>query len=117
MSMPNSSEAVATTARRSPALSAVLDGQAKLSGQAAMVGQHNTLAQSFLQMMGDAFTQPTGVHEDQSRPVGTNQLGYLVVDVAPHLVGREHAELFLRHLDREVELAAVSGIHSPHLAR
>ena len=67
------------------------------------MGQHRLFAEPFGELMGDQLRQPPGVDEDDGRAVGADEIGDAVVDLAPHLVGGDHAELVLRHLHGEVE--------------
>ena len=65
MSMPSSSEAVATTARSSPFFRRASASSRSAARKAAVMRQHGVFAQPFGQCMRDAFGQPPGVDEDQ----------------------------------------------------
>ena len=62
-SMPSSSEAVATSARRSPARSRDLDLVAAVLRQRPVVGGDDVVAQLLAQLVGEALGQPPGVDE------------------------------------------------------
>ena len=65
MSMPSSSEAVATSARISPALRRCLQAVAALLGEAAVVRADVLLADALREVEGDALGEAAGVHEDE----------------------------------------------------
>ena len=110
ISMPSSSEAVATTARSSPSLSRRLGFQAQGARQAAVVRQDGILAQALGQVVRHALGQAARVDEDQRGAILADQLGDAVVDLAPHFVGGDRAELVARHLDREIHGAAMAHV-------
>ncbi|MNZ61958.1 hypothetical protein D3C78_800640 [compost metagenome] len=69
------------------ALESLLGIQAKLLGQAAVVGGHGILAQALAQVPAQAFGQTSGVDEDQRGPVFPGEGGEAVVDQLPDIVG------------------------------
>ena len=84
--------------------------QAQLARQAAVVRQNGVLAEPLGQVMRDALGEPARVDEDQGGAVLADQLGDAVVDLAPHLVGGDRAELVARDLDRQIHRAAVADV-------
>ena len=69
------------------ALEPLLGIQAKLLGQAAMVGGHGVLAETFAQVAAQAFGQAPGVDENQRGPVFAGEGGEAVVHQFPDIVG------------------------------
>ena len=69
MSMPSSSEAVATTARSSPFFSRRFGVQAQRAREAAVVRQDGVLAQALAQVVRHALGQAARVDEDQGGAV------------------------------------------------
>ena len=57
-----------------------------------------------------ALGQAPRVHEDERRPVRADQRGDPVVDLAPHLLAGDRAELVDRHLDARSSRAPVAGV-------
>ena len=98
MSMPSSSEAVATTARSSPFFSRRFRVQAQLAGEAAVMRQDRVFAQALAQVVGHALGQAARVDEHQGGAVLADEVGHAVVDLAPHFGGRDRAELVLAAL-------------------
>ena len=78
------------------------------------MGQHGCPTESFGQMMRDPLGQSPRVDEHESRSVSAHQFRDPVVDVLPHLVRRDDAELRLRHVHRQVEVTAVTCVHDAH---
>ena len=107
MSMPSSSDAVATTALQLAALQPLFRRQPQLARQAAVMREHRVFAQPLGQMVRDALGQPPRVDEHQRRAVLVDQRGDAVVDLLPHLVRRDRPELVLRHFDRQIHRAAM----------
>ncbi len=60
--------------------------------------------------MRDAFGEAPAADEDERRLVGFDQRRQTVVDLVPHLVGRDGAQLIARDLNGEVHLAAVADV-------
>ncbi len=110
MSMPSSSEAVATTALSLPPFSRSSAIESQLAGKTAVVREHGIFAQPLAQMVCDAFRKATRVHEHQGRPVGLNQGRQPVVNLLPHLVRCDRPELVVRHLDRKIHRAAMTVV-------
>ena len=69
MSMPSSSDAVATTARSSPRLQPLLRVEPQRARQAAVMREHGVFAQPLGQMMRDALGEPARVDEHQRGPM------------------------------------------------
>ena len=110
ISIPSSSDAVATTARNSPFLSFCSASRRKRAGEAAVVRQHGVGAETLAQVVGHALRQAPRVDEDQGSAVRADQLGDAVVDLVPHLVGGHRAELVARHLDGQIHVAPVPHV-------
>ncbi len=113
MSIPSSSDAVATTARSSPLRSRRSDVEAHLAGQAAVMRHHEALAEALVERERHALAHAPRSDEDQRRAVLANLLRDAIVDLAPHLAARDRSELVGRHLDRELHRAAVADVDDP----
>ena len=83
---------------------------AELARKTPVVSQHGVGPQTLLQMMGHPLGEPTGVDEDEGRPMGLDELGHPVVDLRPHFVGGNDSEILLGHLDRDVELPVMTRV-------
>ena len=110
MSMPSSSEAVATSALSLPCLSRCSASRrcslARLPWCAADVLGADRLGQLARHPLG----HPAGIDEDQRGAMRLDQVGETSIDLLPHL-GRHHGfERSVRNLEREVARAAVAGI-------
>ena len=99
ISMPNSSDAVATTARSSPSLRRRSASRRSCARQAAMMRQDGVLAEALGQVMRHAFGEAARVDEDEGGAILANEFGGAVVDLAPHFVGGDGAQLVARDLD------------------
>ncbi len=110
MSIPSSSDAVATTARRSPFLSRFSVSKRMSLREAAVVRQHDALAQARREREGDLLAHPARAHEHERGLVREHERRHAVVDLAPHLAARDRTQLVARHLDRERHLAPVSDV-------
>ena len=113
MSMPSSSDAVATSARSDPALSRRSASSRRSFDEAAVVAGDGLLAQDLRELRGDALGHLARVHEHECRAVLAHQLGQAAVDLLPLLVGADGRERRRRHLDREVERPEAAGVHEP----
>ena len=110
MSMPSSSDAVATSALRSPARRRRLDPVAALLRQAAVVRGDDVVAEPLAELVREPLGQAPGVDEHERGAVLADQRGDAVEDVA-HLLGRrDRLELAVGQLEREVEVALVAGV-------
>ena len=110
MSMPSSSEAVATSARRSPARSRVSTRWRRSFDRLPWWAATTSSPRRSPELVGEPLRQPAGVHEHERGAVLGDELGDAVDDVA-HLLGRgDRLELALGQLEREVELALVAGV-------
>ena len=78
MSMPSSSDDVATQSETWPDLSRLLGVVAALLGQAAVMGHDRVLAQAVGHLPRHALDEATCVDEDQRGLVGLHQLGDVV---------------------------------------
>ena len=101
MSIPSSSDAVATTARSSPFFKRVLRFEARFARKTAVMRHHDALAQTLGQRERDALAHPARADEHQRRAVRANQLRDAVVDLGPHLVACDGPEFVARNFDGE----------------
>ncbi len=85
MSMPSSSEEVATSAFSSPRFSSLLGVEALLARQAAVVRGDLVFSQTIGQRARQALRQAPGVHEYQSGSMLVDQLHQPFVDLPPDL--------------------------------
>ena len=92
------------------ALQALLGQQARLPGQAAVVGGHLALAQPLAQLMGNAFDEAAGVDEDDRRPMGLHLGNDPLVDLVPQLVGRDRPQLLVWDVDGEVHRPPMADV-------
>ncbi|MNS87513.1 hypothetical protein D3C72_1214600 [compost metagenome] len=69
------------------ALESLFGVQAKLLGQAAMVGGYCVFAEAFAQVPAQAFGQASGVDENQCGAVFAGEGGEAVVDQLPDIIG------------------------------
>ena len=83
MSMPSSSEEVATSARSCAGLERVLDLDALLARERAVVRAHERLARQLVERAGEPLGQAAAVDEDQRRAVRADQLEQARVDRGP----------------------------------
>ena len=110
MSMPSSSDAVATIARQAARLQPALCVEPRLLREAAVMCRHRVLAEPLGEMTGHALGHPPSVDEDQRRPVRADQRGQPVVVLLPHLVRHHRFERRTRQLDRQIHRAAVTCV-------
>ena len=90
MSMPSSSDAVATSARSSPAFSRCSSAQAALLREAAVVRARRAPRRAArARLCATRSASAARVHEDERGAVLRDQLGDAVVDLAPLLVGSD----------------------------
>ena len=82
-------------------LEALLEVEAALLREAAVVGADVLLADALGEGEGDALGEAAGVDEDEGRAVLRDELGEAVVDVAPLLAGGDGLEVRGRDLDFE----------------
>ena len=87
MSMPSSSDAVATSARSSPARRRVSTRWRRSLREAAVVGGDDVVAEPLAELVGEALGQAPGVDEHERGAVLGDERGDAVEDVA-HLLGR-----------------------------
>ena len=109
MSMPSSSEAVATSARKCAALEALLGIEARFLGEAAVMRGDVGFAQPFRQMARQALGQAPRIDEHQGRAVLRDQLGEPVVDALPDLV-RHHRFEWCRRFERQIARTGMAGV-------
>ncbi len=87
MSMPSSSDEVATRHGRVARLERLLDLAARLAGERPVVGAGNRLVGELVQPQGEPFREPPAVHEDQRRAVRAHELEQLGIDRGPDRAG------------------------------
>ena len=112
MSIPSSSEAVATHTLTSPCFSFSSAASLVVRERLPWVGHHSLIPKPLGQLVGDALHHPAGVDEDQGRAVGTHQVGDVVQGLGPLLVGGNWAKLPGRQLYRQVQVASVARVHN-----
>ena len=83
MSMPSSSDEVATSAAQRAGLEQVLDLDALRPGDRAVVRADERLARQLVERAGQPLGEPPAVDEDQRRAVRANQLEQPRVDRRP----------------------------------
>jgi hypothetical protein len=83
MSMPSSSDEVATMAGRRPALRSSSTCEALLPAERAVVGAHELLARELVEGGGHALGQAAAVHEHERGAVGADQLEQAGMDGGP----------------------------------
>ncbi len=113
--MPSSSDAVATMSERSPAFEALLGVEAPSSRQASMMSSDALCAEPFRESEGHALDEAPRVHEHDRRAMLARQRRQAIVELGPLLVGRDSAELVLRHLDGEIDLATSACVDDARL--
>ena len=91
-------------------LQALLDAQASVTREAAVVRRHVLLAEPPAKVVRDALRHPARVREHERRAVFGDQLRQTVVDLAPLLVRGDGAEVGRRHFDPEIEVSAVADV-------
>ena len=99
MSMPSSSDAVATSAFSAPFFRRDLGVEALLLRQAAVVRGDGVVAEPVAEVARDALGHAARVDEDQRRAVLGDQLREAVVVLLPHLVRHHRLERRARDLD------------------
>ena len=99
MSMPSSSEAVATTTGYCAGFEFFFDLEASFARQTAVMRADFALAQTLGQLVRHAFDQTARVDEDQRRVVRLNLRHELIVDRGPDILADNRSELFIGHLD------------------
>ena len=94
-------------------LQLLLRVEAALSSEAAVVSQDRFVAEATPQVVGDALRQLSGADEHERGALLTNVPGELVVDLTPHLVGGDRAQLVSRDFDTELRLASMTDLDAP----
>ncbi len=110
MSMPSSSEAVATSTLSLPVAQPLLGVEALLLREAAVVRGDELGAEPLGQLVRHALGEPPRVHHDERRAVRLDQLDQALVDLLPDLVRHHRFERRARHFDGEVDLALVAAV-------
>ena len=117
MSMPSSSDAVATSTLQGAVLEPCLGVEPALLGQASMMRRHRIVAQALAQVAGQPLGEAPRVHEHERRPVFPDEAGEPLVILLPDL-GRHHRfERGARQLDGQIERAAVAFVDDRAIAR
>ena len=75
-----------------------------------MVRGHDVVAEAFAQLMRDPLGKPPGVDEHEGRPVLADVRGDAIEHVRHLLRAGDGFELAFGQLDREVEVALVTGV-------
>ena len=99
MSMPSSSEAVATSALSASGLSRISRVEPRLLRQAAVMGGDLVLAEPLAQMPRHPLGHPPRVDEHERRAVALDQRGQALVVFLPHLVRHDRVERGAGHLE------------------
>ena len=110
MSMPSSSDAVATSTLSSPRFSRCSAVQAQLLRHAAVVRHHVLGAEELGQVARRALGHAPRVDEHERRAVLLREVREALVDLLPHLGGHHRLERRRGHLERQVALADVAGV-------
>ena len=110
MSIPSSSEAVATSAFSSPARSRRLDPQAAVLREAPVVGGDHVVAEPLAQLVGQPLGQPAGVDEHDRGAVAGDLLGDPVEHVGHLRRGGDGLQLAVGQLEGDVERPPVARV-------
>ena len=110
MSMPSSSDAVATRTFRSPARSRDSSVSRRSFERLPWCAATAVLAHALGEQVGEPLGEAARVHEDQRGAVLGDVPGDAVEDLAPLLVRGDGLERGLRQLDRQVERAAMPEV-------
>ena len=92
MSMPNSSDDVATNARNSPCFSRFSASRRNFARKTSVMRRHFVLAQNSGQIGGDAFRHTPSIDKNKRRLMRLNQSRELFVNFHPDIVGHDSAE-------------------------
>src|SRR5690606_39369204 len=93
-----------------PGLQPLLRVQPVLARQAAVMRGDRVLAEALGEMARDTLALAAVVGEDQRRPVPGDELGELVVQLAPHLVGHHRLARRARPGEGAVPRAPAAGV-------
>ncbi len=125
MSMPSSSDEVATSARSAPAFSRSSISTRCGARDRAVVRAHQRLAGELVERAGQPLGEPAAVDEDQRRPVRANQLEQPRMDRRPDrrpriadrrraardvVRGRQPGHVLDRHFDRQLQRLLRAGV-------
>ena len=80
--------------RRSALIDSLAQQSAKIRAQQS---QLSSRPETVPQGMRNPLTQSACIHEDKRRPIGQNVPRHPIVDLTPHLAGRDGAEFIVRH--------------------
>ena len=89
-------------------LEALLRVEAELLGETSMMGGDGGHTETLLQIPGYSFSEPSRIHEDESRAVALDQRHQALVDFGPDLSGHHGFQRRARNLQPEVQLAEVA---------
>ena len=92
-------------------LELLLGREPELARHASVVRRHRPRPETVAEVMGDALSELAGVGEDERRPVLGGELHQPVVDLAPHLVGGDGAQVVLRRLERQLPPSEMADLH------
>ena len=110
MSMPSSSEAVATSALSSPRFSRCSAASLQLLGHAAVMGGDGGFAEAVGELARDAFGHPPRVDEHERRAVLGDEFGQARVDFRPHFVRHHRFERRTGNLEAQIALALMARV-------
>ena len=74
------------------------------------MGADLVFAQSFTQLMGDPLDEATRIDKDQRRPMGLHLGDNFLVDLGPHLMGSDGAELLVGKLNPQIHVPLVTHV-------
>ena len=110
MSIPSSSDAVATSARSWPSLSRCSRRRRRSLARLPWWLATCSSADAQRELVGDALGEAARVHEDERGAVLRDQLGDAVVDLRPLLLRGHRPQLRRRQLDGQLEVALVAEV-------
>ena len=111
MSMPSSSDAVATSASRSPGAQPGLDPVAPLLREAAVVRGDDVVAEPLAELVGEAFGEAARVRRTRAWcGAACTSSAMRSSTSAICSAERDRLELAVGQLEREVEVALVAGV-------
>ena len=111
-SIPNSSDAVATSTRIWPSFNFFSAASRSLRDRLPWCAATFSSPMRSPRLMRHPLRHAPRIHKHQSRAVLLHQLRQPVVNLIPHLIRRHRPERHRRNLDRHVELAPVPDVHN-----
>ena len=110
ISMPSSSEAVATKRLQLAALQALLGVEPPVPRETAVMGGDVLLADALRNMARDAFGQAAGVDKNDGGAMLENQFGQPIIDLRPHLARHHRLERRGRKLQSKIAAARMAAV-------